>query len=66
MTDISDSADDRREIRVAHFFAGVQPERLFQAYTTSAELAEFFAPEGLSIDVDSVVSEPVLFIHAPT
>ena len=58
MSDISNSADDRGEIRVARFFAGVQPERLFQAYTTPAELAEFFAPEGLSIDVDSVVIEP--------
>ena len=58
MTDISDSADDRGEIRVTRFFAGVQPERLFQAYTTPAQLAEFFAPEGLSIDVESVVIEP--------
>jgi len=65
MTEISNSEDDRGDILVAHFFAGVQPESLFHAYTTPAELAEFFAPEGLSIDVDSVVSEPVLFIHAP-
>ncbi len=58
MSDIADSADERGEIRVTRFFAGVQPERLFQAYTTPAELAEFFAPEGLSIDVESVVIEP--------
>ena len=58
MTDISDSADDRGEIRVTRFFAGVEPERLFHAYTTPAELAEFFAPKGLSIDVESVVIEP--------
>ena len=65
MSDISNSADDRGEIRVARFFAGVQPERLFQAYITPSELAEFFAPAGLSVDVDSVVSEPVPFSYAP-
>jgi uncharacterized protein YndB with AHSA1/START domain len=58
MTDIADSADERGEIRVTRFFAGVQPERIFKAYTTPAELAEFFAPKGLSIDIDSVVIEP--------
>ena len=42
---------------IRHWIA-TSPEEVWRAYTTPEILHQFFAPEGLSIPLDSVVIEP--------
>lgn len=42
---------------IRHWIA-TSPEEVWKAYTTPELLCEFFAPEGLSIPLESVVIEP--------